>query len=268
MKISVITINYNNKDGLRRTIESVICQMNRNYEFIIIDGESTDGSIDVIKYFKDYVTFWISEKDNGVYHAMNKGIAQAKGDYCIFMNSGDCFYNNHVLDNFSTIIHKEDIIVGKVSIDEHDNILTPPPSSSEITMYHLFSGGIPHQGAFIRTTLLKDNPYDESLKISADWVFFVQVLILDNCSITYIDDFIAKYDVHGISSNNPKLMQEEKEAFLKKTFPPRVLEDYKQMKKSECKTQSLTPLLRKNYSVDKLLFSIGKFLLKLKGEIL
>ena len=91
MKYSIITINYNHIEGLKRTIDSVISQTSSNYEYIIIDGGSTDGSVNIIKEYKEHLVYWISEKDNGVYHAMNKGVAQAQGDYCIFMNSGDCF---------------------------------------------------------------------------------------------------------------------------------------------------------------------------------
>ena len=91
MRYSIITINYNNEEGLRHTIESIVCQTYTDFEFIIIDGGSTDGSVDVIKEYAEHIAYWVSEKDNGRYNAMNKGVCQAKGDYCIFMNSGDCF---------------------------------------------------------------------------------------------------------------------------------------------------------------------------------
>lgn len=266
MLLSIITINYNNREGLIKTIKSVISQTYTDYEYIIIDGGSDDGSKETIEDNRNYINYWVSEKDNGRYHAMNKGVAHSKGNYCIFLNSGDIFYDNQVVERIAAIKAEEDIIVGKVSIDKNNTILTPPPFG-ELTMYHLFSGGIPHQGAFIKIELLKKNPYDESLKIASDWKFFVQTLIFDNCSIRYLDEFIAKYDTKGISSTNPELTRKEKEEYLKLILPPRVLADYRQMKASECKTQTLTTLLRKNYSIDKFLFSIGKFLLKIKGEI-
>ena len=98
MKYSIITVNYNNRDGLRATIESVVNQTYRDYEFIVIDGGSTDGSTDVLKEFDDKITYWVSEPDKGIYNGMNKGIAKATGDYLNFMNSGDCFYNEKVLE--------------------------------------------------------------------------------------------------------------------------------------------------------------------------
>ena len=263
MHFSVITINYNNCEGLQRTIDSVIGQTFNDFEFIVIDGGSIDGSVDIIKKNAALITYWISERDNGIYHAMNKGVAQAHGDYCIFMNSGDCFYNIDVLKKISCIDSDEDIIVGKVSVDKKGVIISPPPES-ELTFYHLYSGSVPHQGAFIRTELLRKYPYDESLRISSDWKFFVQTMIIDNCTVRFVDEFVARYDLTGFSSRNPQLMREEKERVLKEFFPPRVIEDFRKMKASECLTQTITPDLRNNYSIDKIIYRVGAFLLKLR----
>lgn len=265
MYFSVITINYNNRDGLNLTIKSIVNQSYKDLEYIIIDGGSTDGSKEIISQYQERISFWVSEKDKGIYNAMNKGIAVAKGDYCIFMNSGDCFYNEHVLESVASRGQTEDIIVGNV-VNEKGTIMSPQPLR-DISLYHLYSAAIPHQGAFIRTHLLKKYRYDETLKISADWLFFLKTIILDNCSFTYIRDIIAVYDTMGISSTNLSLMRKEKDQKLLELFPPRILADYQLMKASECKTLSLTPLLRKNYSIDRLLYTIGKFLLKLKGAI-
>lgn len=263
MKFSIITINYNNGEGLRRTIESVVSQTYNDYEYIVIDGGSTDDSVSIIKSFADKIDYWASEEDRGIYHAMNKGVLKAHGEYCIFMNSGDYFYDCLVLGRISEAHADEDIIVGKAAIDEIGHIISPPPKS-EFTMYHLYSGSIPHQGSFIRTELLRRYPYDEELKISSDWKFFVQTLILNNCSIRYLDFYVARYDTGGIGLSLPELMKSEKDDYLKEILPPRVIRDYELMKESECLTQSLTPLLRKNYSIDKLLYRIGLLLLKIK----
>lgn len=264
MIVSVITINYNNCRGLHQTILSVVHQKFKNFEFIVIDGGSTDGSLDVIKDYSDNIAFWVSEQDRGIYHAMNKGVAQAHGDYCIFMNSGDYFYDNDVLGRVANSSAIEDVIVGKVSIDEYDHIISPPPLNG-LTFYHLYSGAIPHQGAFIRTDLLRKYPYDENLKISSDWKFFLQTLILDNCSIRYLDIYVSRYDMNGVSSSNPELMRKEKDEILNKLFPIRVLEDYRRYKLSECLTQTLTPQLKVNYGIDRLLYNLGRILLKIRG---
>lgn len=263
MKFSIITINYNNREGLRSTIDSVVRQTSDDYEFIVIDGGSTDGSVEVVNDYKDRINYWVSEPDKGIYHAMNKGVAQAHGDYCIFMNSGDSFYDPTVLERVKAANPSEDIVVGKVVIDDQNHLISPPPKG-EFTMYHLYSGSIPHQGSFIRTELLRKYPYDEELKISSDWKFFVQALIFDNSTIRYIDDFVARYDTTGVGLSHPELMKSEKVRYLEEVLPPRVLKDYEMMKASECLTQSLTPSLRKNYRIDKFLYRIGKLLLKLR----
>lgn len=265
MKFSVITINYNNCEGLRSTIESVVHQTYTDFEYIVIDGGSTDESVVVIKEFANKIDYWVSEKDRGIYHAMNKGVAQAHGDYCIFMNSGDCLYDQSVLERINAANPTEDVVVGKVSVDLQDHIISPPPKG-ELTMYHLYSGSIPHQGSFIKTVLLRQFPYDENLRISSDWKFFVQILIINNGSIRYLDEFVARYDTEGLSSNNPKMMRQEKDEVMSALFPPRILADYRAMKQSECLTQTLTPHLRQHYSIDKFLFRLGKIVLRFTSE--
>ena len=101
-------------------------------------------------------------------------------------------------------------------------------------MYYLYSATVPHQSSFIRTELLRQFPYDEDLKIVSDWKFFVQAIIMNNCSVKYIDDYVATFDLEGVSTSNPDKMWKEKEKVLSNMFPPRVLEDYKTMKASEC----------------------------------
>ena len=114
MQLSIITINYNNGDGLQRTIESVIKQNFKSYEYIVIDGGSTDKSIDVIKRNKNHINYWISEPDTGIYNAMNKGIRKATGEYLIMINSGDVLVNEDVLDTVFKKNNNSDIIYGDV----------------------------------------------------------------------------------------------------------------------------------------------------------
>ncbi len=264
MKYSVITINYNNVDGLRKTIESVVAQTFNDYEYIVIDGGSTDDSVSVIKEYSDEINYWVSEPDGGIYNAMNKGVAHAHGDYCIFMNSGDCFYNAKVLELFSSYNMQEDIVVGKLVSARNGNVLFAPPQR-EISLYYLYSGTVPHQSSFIKTELLRLYPYDENLKIVSDWKFFVQAIVMHNCSVRYIDDVVAKFDTEGLSTSNPDKMWREKEQVLTSMFPSRVLADYKTMKNSECLTQTLSCHLRQHYTIDKFVCCIGRFFLKFVG---
>lgn len=263
-KYSIITINYNNADGLRRTIESVVSQTFDDYEYVIIDGGSTDGSVDVIKEYEHNITYWVSEKDGGIYNAMNKGVKAAHGEYLIFMNSGDIFFCNTVLSDVCLHILDEDIIIGNILSSDTRIIISPPPTNGILTMYHLYSGAIPHQGTFVKLALQKKHPFDEKLRIAADWKFFLQSIIFDNCSVKYINVNVAIYDMTGLSSQNPLAMREEKEKVLSEYLPLRVIDDYRLMKESECLTQTLTPRLRTSYSIDKIIYKLATLLLNIK----
>lgn len=222
MRYSIITINYNNKDGLGKTIESVFRQSTSDFEYIIIDGGSEDGSVEIINQYADKITYWVSEKDRGIYHAMNKGVVQAHGDYCIFMNSGDCFHSTKVLssvDNF-----QEDIICGKVI---KGNATIPcGHHKPTITLVDLMRTSLPHQALFIKRELLIKHPYDEKYRIMSDWKFCTESLIFDNCSFRNIDVIVADYDTSGISTNSNGLLPKEKGIIIKELFPPRIIADY------------------------------------------
>lgn len=219
-KISIITINYNNCVGLRNTIESVINQSWRDFEYIVIDGGSTDGSIDVIKEFSSYIDYWVSESDKGIYNALNKGVVVANGEYCNFMNSGDCFYSPTTLSDVFNPKPTADILCG---ITHSDYVKIPP---QEITFDFLFNGCICHQCAFIRTSIMKKYGYDEKYKIVSDRKFFVQALILDNCSYQALDVDVVKYDNTGFSANNPVLSRLEYDKVLEELIPERIRRDY------------------------------------------
>ncbi len=225
MKYTIITINYNNFNGLKRTIENVLCQTFYDYEYIIIDGGSTDNSVDIIKQYADHITYWVSEKDKGIYHAMNKGVAKAKGEFCIFMNSGDCFHSPNVLSSIDE--YQEDIICGKVLKGSS----TSPSGHNKptITLVDLLRGSLPHQAMFIKRELMLKHPYDENYKILSDWRFCIQALVLDNCTFRNSDVIVADYDVSGISSNSKGLLPKEREQILKEMFPPRIITDYQRL---------------------------------------
>ena len=220
MKISIITINFNDRNGLLRTIKSVVSQTFNNYEFIIIDGGSKDGSVEVIKEYEDFIDYWVSEPDKGIYNAMNKGVMKAHGEYCIFMNSADCFCNSDVLGKWNQLSDDSDIICG--------NTLMPDRIHAHelISFKTLFEGCIGHQCAFIRTALLKKYPYDESLKIVSDRKFFLQALIFDNCTYQAIDLDIVNYDITGLSSRNRFLSDKEYQFVLETMIPERIRLDY------------------------------------------
>lgn len=224
MKLSVITINFNNKEGLRKTIESVVNQTFNDMEYIIIDGGSTDGSIDVIREYAEKIDYWVSEPDKGIYNAMNKGIDVAKGEYYNFMNSGDVFSNPDTIECVFRYNLLSDIICGNVLLP---NRFEPPQN---ITFNNLFSGTICHQATFIKSSLMRKYKYDENLKIVADRKFFIQALILDNCTYSAIDVDVVNYDINGFSSNNRTLTNYENSKIMEELIPERIRQDYGQQK--------------------------------------
>lgn len=227
MKYSIITVNYNNREGLQKTIDSVICQTYKDYEFIVIDGGSTDGSVDILKRYDRNITYWVSEKDNGIYNAMNKGIAKATGDYLNFMNSGDCFYTSDVLEAVANYQFEADFIVGK---DYHYNnklqrghaSIQPPRT----TMIHFFIATLDHQSAFIKKELFEGSPYDESHRLVSDWIFFTEKIVKENKKVQFIPDIICKREEGGLSEQQRERNRKEINEYLQQLLPYGVYQDY------------------------------------------
>lgn len=237
MKISIITVNYNNSKGLQETILSTIVQTYKDFEFIIIDGGSTDESIDIIKKYESSITIWISEKDSGIYNAMNKGIQLATGEYVNFMNSGDIFYDANVLSNISNHLDAYDIIVGK---EFHQNPITGASATTflprRLSMATFVVSYLPHQSGFIRRTLFNDMPYDENLRIAADWKFYMLQTVCKQCKIKFIETIVSKREQGGVSNSNSVLNAKEREQVLKELLPPGVLKDYYSLAKLDKST--------------------------------
>lgn len=224
MRISIITVNRNDAAGLRKTIESVVAQTAKPWQFIVIDGASTDGSTDLLQEYAESISYSVSEPDKGIYDGMNKGIAQADGDYCIFLNSGDAFCGPTVLEALQTSGAGTDIICGNAII------LEDPPrrkaAPAEITLRTLFNGSICHQSALISTALLKAENYDSTLKIVADRKFFLSNIVLKGCSYQSVDVDIVDYDITGYSARNRLASEQEWQKVLAEMLPERILLDY------------------------------------------
>lgn len=214
MKLSIITINRNNKDGLEKTIRSVIAQTCRDYEYIVIDGASTDGSADIIRQYEKKISCWISEPDQGIYNAMNKGILQAHGDYCIFMNSGDCFHDPDVIARFESYFnHRNAIVVGRITYLD-DPVGWCPDTRQTFRRY--WGNHLPHQASFIRRDLFEHiGLYSENYKIASDFCFFFKAILIEKATILVIDSPVAVQESKGISSVARKLLEAEKLLFLK-----------------------------------------------------
>lgn len=223
MELSVITINLNNLEGLRKTAESVISQTFQNFEWIVIDGGSCDGSKEFIEENGAYVSYWCSEPDKGIYNAMNKGAAKATGKYLLFLNSGDVLFDNTVLERIHPIGFQSDIISGQMVRMDNGELLRR--YDKDILM-QLFNRTINHQATFIRKELFDGIKYDENLKIVSDWKFWLEAIILRSCSFEVLDFPIAKQDMAGISlsNQNQALHLAERKLVLEELFPPRIIE--------------------------------------------
>lgn len=224
MKLSIITINFNNASGLRKTAASVLTQTFTDFEYLIIDGGSTDGSREVVEEMSSRLAYWCSEKDCGIYNAMNKGVSHAKGDYLLFLNSGDMLSDTKVLENMATALDGTDIVYGNLMF------CYPRPQKDfyriypdELTAGFFFTDSLPHPASFIRRQLLVDMPYDESYKIVADWIFFTRSIVIDNRSTHHIDLRIADFTVDGASANHSQV-DIERQRGIQSLFTPMICE--------------------------------------------
>ena len=261
MKLSIITINYNNKVGLQKTIDSVVCQTWRDFEWIVIDGGSTDGSKELIEQYQQHFAYWCSEPDKGVYNAMNKGVDKAKGEYLLFLNSGDALYDEHTLQKVDDLHLDADIISGQVErMDNHQ----PLRIYDESILMQLYRDTLNHQGTYIKRTLFDDLRYDESLKIVSDWKFWLETIIWQNASVKTIDLLVAKQDMTGISTG-VNILQYERKMVLDKYIPAIVqkqLDTYQTVRNSIYNEYSKT-LLKKSHLLYFLGHKILHFLIKL-----
>jgi glycosyltransferase involved in cell wall biosynthesis len=240
-KLSIITINLNNCIGLEKTMNSVLTQSYGDYEYIIIDGGSTDSSAQVIKRFekvnKDTTKIvWLSEPDKGVYHAMNKGIDLAHGEYILFLNSGDSLVGPEILHTIFSTSFSEDYVYGNLNLIR-DEVLCYQDVKMDCdvpTLFNLYKESLPHQASFIKRNLFeKYGKYDEKSKITGDWEFCIRVIILNNCSVRHIPFTISNYDLGGISSLNIEGRNTERDEVLSRYFTRRIIDDYEYWSKKE-----------------------------------
>lgn len=238
MKLSIITINKDNAEGLKKTLDSVACQTWHDFEHIIVDGASADSSVDIIRdYAADvnpYPINWLSEPDTGIYNAMNKGIRMANGEYCLFLNSGDYLIEKDVLTKVFSTSFDEDVVYGFLKLDYGDH--TKDASRLQnITLRTLVEDTIHHSGnAFIRTDAFqKWGLYDENLKIVSDWKWFIQAVGLSIATTRFIDVCISVFSCDGISETQRELVLAERASVIEELIPPRLLKDYENIEKLE-----------------------------------
>ena len=204
-------------------MQSVLGQDFEDYELIIIDGASNDGSVEIIGSFSGRISYWVSENDNGVYQAMNKGIDKATGKYCLFLNSGDTFKNKNSLSCLCKPGNDEDVIYG--NIEQNGKTIIFP---DVITLYNLRWGTLPHPATLIKRELfILIGRYNEQYKIASDWEFWLKAIIIKGCSYKHIENTIAKVEQAGISATTDF---DEGYRILYSLFPKRILDDYDKFK--------------------------------------
>ncbi len=220
MKLSVITINYNNASGLQKTTDSVLEQTWNNFEYIVIDGGSTDGSKEYIENYNDKLTYWVSEPDKGIYNAMNKGIEKANGEYLLFLNSGDYLNNPHVIEKLLQGSNNEDIVYGDIIfISETENSLYQYPN---ILCFDFFiHNTLPHPCTLIKKELFHlYGYYKEDIKICADWAFFLDMVCRHNVTYKHLPITVTTFALGGMSSEpgSDSIIKNEKENYLEKNY--------------------------------------------------
>lgn len=205
-KISVVTVCYNAAETIEGTMLSVINQTYKNIEYIIIDGGSTDGTVDIIRKYADRIAYWVSEPDKGIYDAMNKGIKVATGEWINFMNAGDRYAaNDTLLKCLPYFQEKKDIISGIAFLDK---LKWYAPKESDLSVTFFLKKSLNHQATFIKRDLFKDRLYDTDLKIASDSIFFFYSLILRDVSYLDIPVEVAVCEKPGASSMEQDSYQE------------------------------------------------------------
>lgn len=220
MLLSIITINYNNLEGLRRTYDSVVCQTWTDYEWIVIDGGSTDESREFLELHHDKFAYWCSEPDNGIYNAMNKGISKASGEYLNFLNSGDAYHDKNVLSSvFSKDIPSDsDVLYGNY-FDVYENGHIIPQQLPDILDFaFLMRRPINHQSTFIKRELFSDELYDESYRIIADGKAFMQWM-MQGKKYYHLDTFVADFYMGGAHNQNTETIARERKRIIDETVP-------------------------------------------------
>ena len=232
----------NNKDGLQHTIQSVLRQTFDDFEYIVIDGGSGDGSVQLINQYSERIDYWISELDSGIYAAMNKGISQAKGDFCLMLNSGDWLVEPDVLEKVFSIQPTADLLVGACQVSNRGVIVHTSWPSKHISLSSFYKRTIPHQSTFIKRELFeKYGYYKEIYRIHGDYEFWIRTIIFNHCSIQPIQIVVTDYNSEGVSSmeRNTSLSETEVNSILKTFIPQRILIDYEMWEKEREEMKTL-----------------------------
>jgi glycosyltransferase involved in cell wall biosynthesis len=229
MKLSIVTINRNNADGLERTILSVLRQDDRSsLEYIVIDGASTDGSVDVLHRYADRLDYSLSEPDRGIYNAMNKALPHVHGDYVLFLNSGDTLASPTVVREVCARAFTTDFVFGCWNRVQGDKVMSHQEPPQWVTLYEMQyrSECVCHQATFTRTQVLRDlGGYDERLRLAGDICFLMRALVLERKTQSSIPTTVCHFDTSGASRTGTAILMAEQPAYFRELFPA-LADDY------------------------------------------
>lgn len=235
LKLTIITINKNNCEGLRCTLDSVVNQTFQDFEYIVIDGASTDGSAELIKEYSR-IDYWVSEPDTGIYNAMNKGIAKANGEYLLFLNSGDTLFKQSTLMDLFNFHFCADIVYG-FNARKHGNVLriVHEPAEDQLTFTKLIFSPICHQSILFKKRLFDIfGGYNEALFIASDIDFLASIYLSAKHTFQRIPQVIAFYAAGGISDGTqPNSAMEAERAFVMNKHAGAFSSDIKRLQQLE-----------------------------------
>ncbi len=226
MKISIITVCRNAQDTIEETIKSVLMQTYNDIDYIIIDGKSTDYTLHLLQKYQSKISTIVSEKDKGIYDAMNKGIEKAKGEIIHFLNSGDTLYNKNIISHIVQVFKNEerDIVYGDVVL------IDPSSPNKKLLKCHkyaddayLTSENVCHQGIFTKKQVFtKYGGFNTKYKLAADFDWFLRSLFKYKIDSYYTDKIIANFLLGGVSmSGNPRFLMGERKEILSSYFSRR-----------------------------------------------
>ena len=235
MRLSIITINRNNAAGLEKTMQSVVSQTNKDLEYIVVDGASTDESVEVIRRFAEQrAVRWVSERDNGIYNAMNKGIRMAQGEYIMILNSGDHLATPQVIEQMEQALianNMPDILYGNmIKIWPDGKTLRDRQLQDDYSLFNFYQGTLNPDGTYIRRSLFEQfGPFDEGMKICSDWEWMLKTVGMNGVKPLHVNLDTLYFDMTGVSEGgerSQKTIQNERRQVLQQTLPAPVLKDY------------------------------------------
>lgn len=226
MKLSIITVNLNNIHGLQKTMESIFTQNSKDYEWVVIDGGSTDGSKELIEQNSKHIAYWVSEPDDGIYHAMNKGITAATGDYLQFLNSGDYLYSDDVYSSFIKLRLTADVVYGDaISVDSNGNETGHFIAPGDIRLSYFWSHRLNHQATFFHKRCFERFLYNETYRVVSDLELYMK-LLYHAYSFQKWGKCIVCFQTGGISSEMTTEHLQELRAVYDSILPPGLKADY------------------------------------------